>query len=177
MTPQEFVARFRAAMLANVETAPAYLRSDLLDDLSAFDRFDADRVAALDLPAVDKAILAEVGLPRLAPNMLYFGPEQLDPLAPVDGIAGTALLGVNGYGDLLALDLSGGGAVAAYNDERRITVMNDGISGLASCLCAAAERIAGVEDFRAAIASDSVASVPGSWWLRPYEMAAANHAG
>lgn len=160
-------------MRDNVAQAPAYMKQELFDDLSAFVRFDSNRVANLAISDADKAILAEVGLPRVAPNMLYFGADHLDVLAPVAGVDNTAILGFNGYGDLLALDLSHNGVVAAFNDERRIAVMNDSVVGLASCLCAAAERIADVNDFRAAVVVDTVASASGSWWLRPYEMAAA----
>lgn len=163
LTPQQFHERF-------VATLPDDLPPELFAELAEFVAFDPAQVATIGLAEADAAILAQVGMPRNAPPFLFFGGDQIDLLAKLDGAPDKIIIGANGFGDRVCLDVSTNGTVLEVSNENHSqhTVMNASIVSLAQCICAFAEfRKTGDGDaFRAEIAEiDPAAAAAGSWWM------------
>lgn len=167
MKPAEFKQRY-------LEAIPQEVPAQLREELAEFIDFDAAQVQALPISEADRAILAEVGLPRNAPPFLNFGGGKIDLLVPLDGFSKTALIGFTGFGDPICLDLGEGGAVVLlnrndHNAPTTRTVMNTSVAALAHCLCGFAEyRASGDADaFLAGIAMvDDAAAGEDSWWVK-----------
>jgi|GEM_PF-3326397 len=163
LTPQGFKERFIASM-------PSNLPPELLAELGEFVSFDPSHIASLDLAEADTAILTEVGLPRNSPPFFYFGGDRVDLLAPLDGAPGKIIIGANGFGDHLCIDLNANGAIIEVDNEnrRQTAFMNSSIASLALCLCAFSEfrTTADGEAFQAEIAQiDPIAVADDSWWM------------
>jgi len=163
MTPSDFGQRYVAAIQDGVPAG-------LLDELSEFTEFEPALVARLRLSQLDAAILMEAGLPRTAPPFLFFGGERVAMGAPLDGAEGKVIIGANGFGDHVCLDLKAGGMVVEVSEDDRSQsrLMNASVMSLAHCLCAFAEFRKlkdGGAAFRQEMATiDPVAAADDSWW-------------
>jgi hypothetical protein len=168
MTPAEFQARY----LKSLPEVPPEL--DLR--LHVFAPFPAANVAPLTIPASDKQILVECGLPQDAPPFLSFGQLGTNLLDPADKISGLPnaynrfrAIGTNSCGDLICLDVEAFGRVVYLNHDRHneVIYMNSGVSALAVSLCAFQEgmRARDASACQDAIrAADPEALSPGSFW-------------
>ena len=160
MNAMDFKTRYLAAL-------PDDIPPDLIDYVTRFVRFSSTDVSSLTISDADKALLVEVGLPRSAAPMLEFRADNL--LRSVDGVESTAVIGFDGAGDPIAIDLSSG-AVVKYNHDNNMSPIHlaPSVVSLADCLCAFAE-CRGSRDgetLRAAVARlESVAGGPASWWM------------
>jgi SUKH-4 immunity protein len=126
VTPAEFHARF----VAGVSKTPPEL--DLhLDEFVLFSRSLLDGFA---LKPQDVTLLSEVGLPRDAPPFLSFGHQQ--DIGSEWFPTGTFVIGTNGSGDPLCIELNGG-AVVAFNHDRNMqrVFVNSSLPHFAECLC------------------------------------------
>lgn len=133
---------FKKRFLASLPEVPAEL--DL--QIDEFVQFPATAVNELKIRKADKAILNVSGLPKQAAPFLSFGfPDEPDMLKPVSRECGLPddqfgqykMIGQNGYGDLICIDDSNGGAVVYLNHDRNneVVFMNSSVSKFAECLC------------------------------------------
>ena len=167
----ELKARYLAAVLPGI---PSHL-SDLRAEVARFVQFPAELVEPLPIPEQDKVLLAEVGLPASAAPFINFDSGGGHLLRPVDGEPRAAVIGFNGSGDFIALDLDAAGEVVEFNHDNsnERTVMNSGASALLVCMCCFAEwnRADGLDAFEHMVqVVDEAAAVPEAWWIREAKM-------
>jgi len=107
--------------------------------------FPTDVVAPLRIPEAHRAFLVEAGLPESAAPYLHFGGRHYVrmPSAAEGWKAGEAfnryrVVGANGFGDPICIDVESGGAVVYLNhdDEMKCRFMNSNVECLAGSLLA-----------------------------------------
>ncbi len=163
--------RYLAAVLPGI---PADL-PDLRTDVARFVQFPAALVEPLPIPEQDKVLLVEIGLPNSAAPFINFGEHGGQLLRPVEDESLTAVIGFNGYGDFIVLNLEAAGEVVELNhdNKNKPTVMNSGVTALLTCICCFVEwnHADGLDAFVSAVQEvDQAAAEPNAWWIREAEL-------
>jgi hypothetical protein len=132
MTPEAFKQRFAAGVLPD----PPGLELGLAELV----RVREAELEGVGVKAEDRELLTDVGLPRDAPPWFSFRRYLLSDDAGLP--RNTFLLGANGSGDPICLELPAGSVVVFNHDHHmeRI-VLNSSLFRLAECLCVYQEHL------------------------------------
>ena len=167
MKPKEFRERFLKTI---PKRAPSRLRR--------FVKFKKSMIEPLNLNSDDRDILIKVGLPGSAAPFLDFSAYGIDTLDDYADLVPDAsryyIIGHNGSGDAIAIDINNGHIVYFNHDmDLEKVFMNSNIVSFIECLCLYAENWKSKKPdvlFEMLAATDPAIEESNSFWIKEIEM-------